>query len=124
MSGVHFRHQRADFIERGKNRVLSGGWHGKHGSVDAEFVIAVHEGEVAVGIPGGDRDRGRIAARLGGHLPEPRDQIDDVTMAAGAAWHPAVTVTDRPPRGVRESAADQDRRMRLPDRLWPGHAPG
>src|ERR1700722_7722957 len=80
--------------------------------------MAVQKGEIAWRIPCGDRDR--IASCLGGHLAETRDHVNDIAILPGAAGHPAVTVTNCPPGGVRERAADQHRRMRLLHRLRPG----
>ena len=92
----------------------------KAGDLVAALVeIGVGLGERPVLSEQGDAERVRVSAGVFRHLTELGDHFDAVQVAA-TNGDPAVAVLDRPLRGVREAAPDDDRRMRFLDRLQTG----
>ncbi len=86
-----------------------------HVAVAGEFVGVLGRVEQ------GDRQGLRVAPGVARHFAELFEHIERARARPAADRAPAVAIADRPSCRLRPSAADQDRRMRLLHRFWPGH---
>src|SRR5260370_16109409 len=84
-------------------------WEHRHHACDARLGEALHPVKILAEAEPADFDGGWIASGLLCHLAEFRQDLGNI---AASRWDPAITVTDRAPRAVREGAADMDRRGR------------
>jgi len=90
--------------------------------VTPEIAVVLQAVRILGGATQGHRQRVGITAGLLRHLPETRQEILRLAGAGAIGLRDdAVAVADRAPRRIAEGAADDNRRMRLLQRLGPSH---
>src|SRR3954447_13726470 len=89
------------------------------GAVDPGLLVFLQRRLVGWGAEHRCGQRLRIAPALLGHLAQPAQLLDDL-KAAARAREPAVAIFDDAAQRVIGLPAEDDRRMRLLRRLWPG----
>src|SRR5262249_53083210 len=77
---------------------------------------------ILFGEPHGDLDGFWVPPCLCRHLPELGDHVGNLGVcSARGLWDPALAIADCAPCRIRERATNDDRRVWLLPRFWPGH---
>ena len=121
-SGFDLWDQFRPAVEDRQDLVFLGGRQAHGHASDPEIAVALQHIEILWRAAQRHRQGLRIAACFLGQLPQTRYELLGAAGTGGRGLRDQpVAITDRPPRGKAEGAADDDRRVGFLHRLRPGH---